>query len=915
MPDINIHGTPPGQGPRKPSTNPETYTGTVSDNLRREADFEAAMKARRDQKRERENDYDRAHRQKERQDNAQAQAEARRRRQEDRMEQQRQSEERRRQRAVDRQTTQEAREHERQRREEQRRQQAQQRQHDRDARLQAQLERRQATERDQRLRSETLIRRHFENLQNRAGATLSPATYRAIGRAAHNLNYRLDDFGLRHGGASPFGASRAGVASMLEGMGSFANTYTTQNIARLGGLGQRAADTRDFRELVRIEHELRRIEKINEKQLRSTDGLSKLERINAERNLNAVREARTRIAAGRAGMSPMMNMAGTAMGLGSMLLRNPYVDLAVGAGTAFFTAPMIAAGISSKLTNASRPYMNLRRGFARLGRAGNYSSLAEQGLVYNGGVPPAWMMRLGITPQDYLAIRNQYGITATSPQQGREIVSDIAHARLMSGMGLSNQQLAGYGNVLAQLGIVQPGGATTGLAHQYSKLQKVMEFATAQGLDHSTMIRTMATVMQTNAQAGAVGVNQSSTAKFIAQMAGSGIPGLRSTAGIAQAAAGFNSAMGNIGLGGSVSGNLMMMTQKGGLPKTKEGMRKFLGMSKLDFDKMMAEPGMQEMWKDYVSSPNPAFANTFLSYMVKGHPEIGLRLFQNSMFGRGLHGAAATVAAANVTGLGIPAIEAEKAYGQSGFRSTILNNNPLNLRFAGQGTAIGRDYRGFAKFSTMEGGIAAEYRQLLKYESRGLTTPREIVKKWAPRAPASYIRDVAAAVGVSPDTPVDLSDPKIAAKFMHAMAAHEVGSKYANNIVAPHIAGGIALAMNRSGPKFGNTPTGVYAVESHNAALGLAGSQQVYQNAALPAAQNIGNAVGEFSNFVMRATSSLEQFIGSLTHASAVLNGMNSAAASNMHSNPNAFPTPGSGQPLVHMPFKLPYSWLQPQRP
>lgn len=52
--------------------------------------------------------------------------------------------------------------------------------------------------------------------------------------------------------------------------------------------------------------------------------------------------------------------------------------------------------------------------------------------------------------------------------------------------------------------------------------------------------------------------------------------------------------------------------------------------------------------------------------------------------------------------------------GQPGDRN-VRNNNPGNLKFAGQAGATGADPQGFAIFASMEAGWTALYRQLAKY--------------------------------------------------------------------------------------------------------------------------------------------------------------------------------------------------------
>jgi len=59
------------------------------------------------------------------------------------------------------------------------------------------------------------------------------------------------------------------------------------------------------------------------------------------------------------------------------------------------------------------------------------------------------------------------------------------------------------------------------------------------------------------------------------------------------------------------------------------------------------------------------------------------------------------------------------------------NNNPGNLRYAGQREAVGQDDRGFAKFATPWAGWRALIAQIRLDQRRGLTV-RQFVYKYAP---------------------------------------------------------------------------------------------------------------------------------------------------------------------------------------
>lgn len=100
--------------------------------------------------------------------------------------------------------------------------------------------------------------------------------------------------------------------------------------------------------------------------------------------------------------------------------------------------------------------------------------------------------------------------------------------------------------------------------------------------------------------------------------------------------------------------------------------------------------------------------------------------------------------------------------GQPGDRN-VRNNNPGNLKFAGQAGATGADAQGFAVFGSMEAGWAALYRQLAKFihDFPGYSILQIMThylggnplnpQKTGEGDPFSYASAVASAVGVSTD--------------------------------------------------------------------------------------------------------------------------------------------------------------------
>ena len=108
-------------------------------------------------------------------------------------------------------------------------------------------------------------------------------------------------------------------------------------------------------------------------------------------------------------------------------------------------------------------------------------------------------------------------------------------------------------------------------------------------------------------------------------------------------------------------------------------------------------------------------------------------------------------------------------------RLSYVNNNPGNLRFAGQPGAV-QGEGGFAKFDSPEAGLQALENQIKLDAGRGHTIA-SFVSKFAPPTEndtATYIRNIATATSSSPMTPIAQIDIK---KLLAAMAKQESGSK------------------------------------------------------------------------------------------------------------------------------------------
>jgi hypothetical protein len=114
----------------------------------------------------------------------------------------------------------------------------------------------------------------------------------------------------------------------------------------------------------------------------------------------------------------------------------------------------------------------------------------------------------------------------------------------------------------------------------------------------------------------------------------------------------------------------------------------------------------------------------------------------------------------------------------------LQHNNFAGLRQPG--VQAGPHAGGFQSFATPQQGIEAISHQLDRYAAgattgKPLTTLRQIVSTWMPASDGNptplLIQRAAAATGFGPDQPLDLSNPTVKAKVIHALILDEQGGR------------------------------------------------------------------------------------------------------------------------------------------
>lgn len=139
----------------------------------------------------------------------------------------------------------------------------------------------------------------------------------------------------------------------------------------------------------------------------------------------------------------------------------------------------------------------------------------------------------------------------------------------------------------------------------------------------------------------------------------------------------------------------------------------------------------------------------------------------------------------------------QKGLGRGGGGSGTLgsrNNNPGNLRFAGQ-TGASHGAGGFASFGSITEGLAALEAQLTLDGNRGMTLA-QMIAKYAPASDGNnvgaYIADVSKRTGLGANSRINTSDPVLMQSLVSAMAAHE-----GNPVDLGRISAGMNLAQSR----------------------------------------------------------------------------------------------------------------------
>lgn len=129
----------------------------------------------------------------------------------------------------------------------------------------------------------------------------------------------------------------------------------------------------------------------------------------------------------------------------------------------------------------------------------------------------------------------------------------------------------------------------------------------------------------------------------------------------------------------------------------------------------------------------------------------------------------------------------------------LRNRNPGNIKITSQDwegkVPLDQNTDGtFEQFVDIAYGIRALSHILDSKYSRGLVTVDSIIRDYSATDQDAYVANVANALGVTPDQPIDLTDEQTKIALCNAIFAQELGALAASTIPDATIQRGIELA-------------------------------------------------------------------------------------------------------------------------
>ena len=390
-----------------------------------------------------------------------------------------------------------------------------------------------------------------------------------------------------------------------------------------------------------------------------------------------------------------------------------------------------------------------------------------------------------ISAQEVLGNYLRYGAVAGNEKEQGDI--GFAIRKLQYGSGLSGLDFQSSLRTGFKYGLA--GNTASSVLNYGSQLNVILEEAVAKGMDRASVLQSIDAAVTSQAQKGGA-PNPEAWSNYIERF--SNLPGGR-TGELATTIAG--------GMGTASTGlntdpiQATVWSHAAQQAVNPESFIKMIG-GQQSFAKLMQNPAMRKAYTDYAGAmfgkhQDIVAGRSILQAMIVGgdpsHPNNPTALatvLNDPYFVKNFSPYQRALMMTSYTGLNLAQQYSSLTSGQpnTALPRGIRDYNPGNLMYVpGQPGVLRSDTPGVAGgigiYPDMPTGIAANLRQYLMYQDRGLKSIKDMVLAATPRKQNpnvdAYIAGVAKSMGVSEDVPIDLRNPATAAKYIAAISNQE----------------------------------------------------------------------------------------------------------------------------------------------
>lgn len=407
-----------------------------------------------------------------------------------------------------------------------------------------------------------------------------------------------------------------------------------------------------------------------------------------------------------------MGLLGDLLGMGALGSLFGGVGLLAAGAYEAVRLPTQIGRVEGSFASEAKPYANLVKRLYAVGRAGGMSGAGLTKEFFPGEEfsksyhTPAWMMQLGLTPDDAAEILGRYGIMPRSRGGARRYVEELRLGALSPGFaGMAPGTVEGLARQAGSMGL----GVQRHPEFFLAMIARVMEFAVAKGMDRAQVLRSIQASIGRYGGSSA-GFGTQSLLDFYQRMASSNLPGSRTGALQAQALGGASAAAGTIGSSPVVTMAVQRAIAAHGYLKTNNEIEGFFG-PELYGQLSGTAPGraMLKAIRTLGQHGNPVQLS-YVRSILKSNPQLLAGIVRQGM-GRfsgnaALNNALTWAAMGQVTGEGIPGYLADISGKPPG---TVMGTRTLGFL---------QQMKGFGNFSP-----ATDYGALL----RGAGVPEQLI--------------------------------------------------------------------------------------------------------------------------------------------------------------------------------------------